>query len=334
MWLAPMRWCGALRECLVLSLHCTMLYSKAWDSVSVTTSRCYPDRPTPLQAEGAIPLVPPISPFCDAIRHCFFDKTLFSPSGHSLAQKTKREKPKATKMMRSSKGHVKGISPEKEGRRRTRVELATLKGWPRSYAGLTLRGYGAPDGGPRTLTLPSPLSTAADYGKALARRDGRQELVLLVGFPACGKSTFYRRFFAPLGYVHVNRDTLKTREKCLSVAGAALTAGQSVVVDNTNPSSAARREFTALAPKGAAVRVFVFQHSMEEAQHWNEVRVAAGLLESRIPAVAYFGFRKQFEPYTPERMRQEGVEEVWEVPPVACFDELPSAVEKCFFQLY
>jgi hypothetical protein len=56
------------------------------------------------------------------------------------------------------------------------------------------------------------------------------ELVLLTGFPCLGKSSFYRRHFAPVGYVHVNQDTLGTRPKCLKAAGEALKAGKSCVI--------------------------------------------------------------------------------------------------------
>ena len=69
------------------------------------------------------------------------------------------------------------------------------------------------------------------------------EVVILCGFPGCGKTSFYRRALQPLGHAHVNRDTLKTPAKCLSVARDALAAGRSVVVDNTNPSIEARAAY-------------------------------------------------------------------------------------------
>lgn len=54
----------------------------------------------------------------------------------------------------------------------------------------------------------------------------------MAGFPGSGKSTFAEQY---KGYVIVNRDTLKTWQKCVEVAKKALKEGKSVIVDNTNP---------------------------------------------------------------------------------------------------
>jgi bifunctional polynucleotide phosphatase/kinase len=43
------------------------------------------------------------------------------------------------------------------------------------------------------------------------------ELVMMVGCPASGKSTFRKRFLEPHGYVAINRDTLGTMDKCIKV---------------------------------------------------------------------------------------------------------------------
>ncbi len=56
------------------------------------------------------------------------------------------------------------------------------------------------------------------------------ELVIFVGYPALGKSSFFQTHFVPAGYTHVNQDMLKTRDKCIKAAAEALQAGQSVVV--------------------------------------------------------------------------------------------------------
>jgi bifunctional polynucleotide phosphatase/kinase len=57
-----------------------------------------------------------------------------------------------------------------------------------------------------------------------------QEVVLFVGYPCMGKSTFYRRYFQPAQYLHINQDTLKTREKCVKALQEAMKAGQSCVI--------------------------------------------------------------------------------------------------------
>ena len=50
--------------------------------------------------------------------------------------------------------------------------------------------------------------------------DQGEEMVVMVGCPASGKSTIRKKFLEPHGYVAVNRDTLGTAEKCLKVGPA------------------------------------------------------------------------------------------------------------------
>jgi bifunctional polynucleotide phosphatase/kinase len=61
-----------------------------------------------------------------------------------------------------------------------------------------------------------------------------QELVIMLGYPGSGKSTFSKKNFVAAGYVHVNQDTLKSQQNCMSATHSALASGKSVVVDNTN----------------------------------------------------------------------------------------------------
>jgi bifunctional polynucleotide phosphatase/kinase len=50
-------------------------------------------------------------------------------------------------------------------------------------------------------------------------------------------------------YSRVNRDTLKTKEKCVKVAEEEIKKGKSVVIDNTNPSQADRKLYLDIAKK-------------------------------------------------------------------------------------
>jgi HAD superfamily hydrolase (TIGR01662 family) len=91
-----------------------------------------------------------------------------------------------------------------------------------------------------TPLAPSGGSEPPDYTQPT------QEVVFFVGPPASGKTTFFNTHFAPTNrYVHVNRDTAgqHTVEQAVRRMRAALAGGQSVVIDNTNPSQNARAPY-------------------------------------------------------------------------------------------
>ena len=85
----------------------------------------------------------------------------------------------------------------------------------------------------------------------------QQEMVVLVGSPASGKTTVYTRYFEPDRYAHVSRDILGTTAKCVQQCRAALKAGLSVVIDNTNPSVDTRKTYLEIAKEfGVSARCF------------------------------------------------------------------------------
>ena len=147
-----------------------------------------------------------------------------------------------------------------------------------------------------------------------------QELVLMVGRPASGKSSFTKRYFVPAGYVQINRDTLLTPAKCQKEAQKAIEEGKSVCVDNTNPKLADRSVYIEMAKKKKIpVRCFYFKTSLEVASHLNYFRQNQTKGEvRRIPMVAYRVYDKYFEPPT----TGEGIAEVIEVDFSPKFDDL------------
>ena len=68
------------------------------------------------------------------------------------------------------------------------------------------------------------------------------QLVLLIGIPASGKSTFYVREFVDT-HVRINLDMLKTRHRERLLLNACLEAKQPVVVDNTNVTAESRATY-------------------------------------------------------------------------------------------
>ncbi|XP_060602378.1 bifunctional polynucleotide phosphatase/kinase-like [Ruditapes philippinarum] len=144
------------------------------------------------------------------------------------------------------------------------------------------------------------------------------EMVIMVGAPATGKSTFRKRYFEPHGYIAVNRDTMGTMQKCVKAATEALKTGKSVVADNTNPTQAARKEFIDCAKKsGVPCRCFVMDTPIDLAHHLNYVRqnqTKGGV--RRIPDVGYNVYKKNFEAPS----KAEGFTEIIQIPFVPKFD--------------
>ena len=72
------------------------------------------------------------------------------------------------------------------------------------------------------------------------------EVVLLIGIPASGKSTFYKERFVDT-HVRINRDMLRTRFREERLFQFCLESQQCCVFDNTNVIKEVRARFIALA---------------------------------------------------------------------------------------
>lgn len=134
-----------------------------------------------------------------------------------------------------------------------------------------------------------------------------REVVIMVGFPGAGKSSYVDRVLVPLGYERINRDTLKTKEKCIREMKKVLQrdGDQRVVVDNTNPDARSREPFIKLASDhGYSVRAVVLDVSEELAHHnaqWRAYRGGGGA----IPEVVYRTYKKNYaKPVVGEGFRE------------------------------
>jgi bifunctional polynucleotide phosphatase/kinase len=134
------------------------------------------------------------------------------------------------------------------------------------------------------------------------------EVVVFVGLPASGKSSVYRDGFKSLGYVHINRDTLKTAAKCERVLRAALQGGKPAAVDNTNPSPAARRVWVQIAQEfNVPVRCVLMDVPKDVALHLNKVRetLPDQYQKAHVPEMVYNKFAKDYsEPTTSEGFKE------------------------------
>ena len=121
-------------------------------------------------------------------------------------------------------------------------------------------------------------------------------LIVLVGLPGAGKSTFYRTRFAAT-HEHVSKDALRgaarPERQQQRLVDAALERGQSVVVDNTNATVAARAPLIASArARGAAVVGCYFDASVAECRKRNRQRQGT----ARVPDVAIYACAKRLAP--------------------------------------
>lgn len=121
------------------------------------------------------------------------------------------------------------------------------------------------------------------------------ELVVLVGLPGAGKSTFAQRFAR--SHERVSRDELRQsrspQRRHAELIQRALRAGRSVVVDDTNVSPEQRAPlFAAARAHDARVVVYLFTAEPHECVARNARREGA----ARVPAVAIFAAARRLVP--------------------------------------
>lgn len=144
---------------------------------------------------------------------------------------------------------------------------------------------------PRPAPPSELIDPAHDVGPEFP--DELPELVILVGLPGAGKSTFYRERFAAT-HVHVSKDALKNGRRPAARQQAliqqALSDGRSLVVDNTNVTPEERAELIALARNfGARVVAYYFDSSARECLARNRAREG----RARVPNAGFFAMAKR-----------------------------------------
>jgi hypothetical protein len=133
--------------------------------------------------------------------------------------------------------------------------------------------------------------------------ESAMEIVLFIGIPATGKSSFYReRFFRT--HVRVNLDMLKTRYREELLVKACLEGKTRFVVENTNVTRAERSRYI-LPARTAGFRVtgYFFESDVASALQRNHTRPEI----DRVPDVGIYAANKRLE----RPCRDEGFDELF-----------------------
>ena len=135
------------------------------------------------------------------------------------------------------------------------------------------------------------------------------ECVILIGLPASGKTTFYKRRFST-SHRHISKDlwpnVSRKDDRQRRLIDESLGRGEAVVIDNTNPTLADRRAIIdAARAHGARIVGYYFAASTREAVGRNRGRDGA----ARVPDVAIFTKAKRMVVPSLE----EGFDELYQV---------------------
>ena len=154
------------------------------------------------------------------------------------------------------------------------------------------------------------------------------EMIILVGYPGCGKSTFKKQYISK-GYCNIEKDTLKiSQSRYLSLIKTTMKSKKNIIIDSTNPDSKSRKLLINLCHENNyKVRCIYFNIDRELSEHLNNFRMklSNGLVE-KVPSVVYNVYDKKFElPNT-----EEGFNEIIYVNFVPEFNN--KAEEELFYQ--
>jgi bifunctional polynucleotide phosphatase/kinase len=117
-----------------------------------------------------------------------------------------------------------------------------------------------------------------------------KELIVFVGMPGSGKSTFYHTNLKE--HIHIEQDKIGSRPKLLKELDKSLTTGKSIVIDSTNPIQENRLEYYEKAKKhNYNIKVIYF---LVNGTGFNKLR------EKPVPDIVYHIYFKKLEPPTIE----------------------------------
>jgi bifunctional polynucleotide phosphatase/kinase len=121
-----------------------------------------------------------------------------------------------------------------------------------------------------------------------------QTMIINVGCAGSGKSYFSNKYY--VDHIIINQDICKTSVKCVKECEKAIKNGDSVVIDNTNPSKEVRKKYIDIANKyNVKVKCVYFNIDRNLARHNNVYRSLKNIKIKIVPTIAYNIYFKKFE---------------------------------------
>ena len=101
-----------------------------------------------------------------------------------------------------------------------------------------------------------------------------KEVIICIGAPGSGKSTFCENVLVPKNYIRINQDDLKSKNNVMKKLEESLKNNKKIVIDSTNPTKKNREDLINVIKKynDYEIRVFNFDVSKELAMHLNNLR--------------------------------------------------------------
>lgn len=155
-----------------------------------------------------------------------------------------------------------------------------------------------------------------------------QEIIVMVGQPASGKSNFAKKHFEASGYVYINRDNLGTWQKCVAALQRAIQDKKSAVIDNTNPDLESRKRYIDVAKKHKIpCRCFVMATSEAQAKHNNIFRELTDPFHAVVKDMVFYGYKSKFK----EPTLNEGFTEIVKV---NCIPKFQDPEKEKLYKMY
>ena len=112
------------------------------------------------------------------------------------------------------------------------------------------------------------------------------ELIILIGYPACGKSTYAKH----VKHKIINQDSLRTKQKCLKLFNYYISNETNIIIDNTNTVKKTRAEYINIAlQNNYYIKCIHFMNDIHYCIEQNLSRYP------KVPNVVFYKIRKHYE---------------------------------------